>query len=169
LTTNLAARVGFPKSEIWRYVFSGFHQHPESLRMKFVWYGIKLCPGVVYSLSTSRTDWVFLVPYGERARQDNVLPDPLCLGVSGPTVSQRCKTMYKPGDPASTVGKTGDPIRLVGIQRVKCRMKCFYETRSHGLQDQDFDGIRRIHISRFLTLGIEPELMESGEYISPDL
>ena len=25
--------------------------------------------------------------------------------------------------------------------RVKCRMKCFYETRSHGPQDQDFDVI----------------------------
>jgi len=100
---------------------------------------------------------LFPVPYGERARQDNVLPDPMCLGVSGTTVSQRCKTTYKPSDPASTAGKTGDSIRLVGIQRVKCRTKCFYETRSHGQQDQDFDGILRIHISRFLTSGIEPE------------
>jgi len=76
---------------------------------------------------------------------------------SGSTVSQQCKTTYNPGDPASTAGKTGDPIRLVGIQRVKCRMKCFFKTRSHGPQDQDYDGIRRIHISRFLTSGIEPE------------
>jgi len=143
LTTSLAARVRFPKSEIWRYVFSGFRQHPESLRTMFVWYGIKVCP--------------LPVPYDERARQDNVLPDPLCLDVSGTTVSQRCKTTYTPGEPASTAGKTGDPIRLVGIQGVKCRTKCFYETRSHGPQDQDFDGILRIHISRFLTSGIEPE------------
>jgi len=157
LSTNLAARVRFPKSEIWRYVFSGFHQHPESLRMKFVRYGMKVSPGAVNSLGTSRTDWALPVPLGERARQEHVLPDPLCLGVSGTTVSQRCKTTYTPGEAASTAGKTGDPIRLVGIQRVKCRMKCFCETRSHGPQNQDFDGIRRIHISRFLTSGIEPE------------
>jgi len=69
--------------------------------------------------------------------------DPLWLGVSGTTVSQRCKTMYKSSEPASTARNTGDPIRLVGIQRVKCRMKCFYETWSHGPQDQNFDGIRR--------------------------
>jgi len=130
LTMDLAARVRFPKSEIWRYVFSGFHQHPESLRMKFVRYGIKVCPRVVNSLGTSRTDRAPPVPHGERARQDNVLPDPLCLRVSGTTVNQRCKTTYTPGEPASTAGKTGDLIRLVGIQRVKCRMKCFYKTRS---------------------------------------
>ena len=104
--------------------------------------GIKVCLGVVNSLGTSQTDLALPVPHGERARQDNVLPDPLCLGVSSTTVSQRCKTMYKPGEPASTAGKTGDTIRLVRIQRVKCRTKCFYETRSHGPQDQDFDGIR---------------------------
>jgi len=120
-------------------------------------YGIKVCSEVVNSLGTSQTDWAPPVPHGERARQDNVLQDPLCLGVSDTTVSQRCKTTYTPGEPAATAGKTGDPIRLVGIQRVKCRTKCLYETRSDGPQDQDFDGIRRIHISRFVTSGIEPE------------
>ena len=131
LTMDLAARVRFPKSEIWRNVFPGFHQHPESLRMKFMQYGIKVCPRVVNSLGTSRTDRAPPVPHSERARQDNVLPDILCLGVSATTVSQRCKTTYTPGEPASTACKTGDPIRLVGIQRVKCRMKFFNETRSH--------------------------------------
>jgi len=99
--------------------------------------------------SASRIDWALPVPHDERARQDNVLSDPLCLGVSSTTVSQRCKKMYTPGEPASTAGKTGDPIRLVEIQRVKCRMICFNETRGHVPVDQDFDGIRRLHISRF--------------------
>ena len=68
------------------------------------------------------------------------------LGVSGTTVSQ---TTYKSGEPA---GKTGDPIQCSAIgrwgKRIKCRMKCFYETQVYGPQDQDFDVIRsdeRIH------------------------
>jgi len=123
--------------------------------------------------------------YGGRARQDNVQArcawlwfgqdwrgDPLWLGVFGTTVGQRCKTTYKTGESASTARKTGDPIRLVGIQRVKCRMKCFYETWSHGPQDQKFDGIRRniyLQISDFgsRTRGARYSLVEwSDTYVS---
>jgi len=63
--------------------------HPESLRMKFVRFGIhQVCPGVVNSLGTPRRDWAF--------------PVLRC---------QRGKTTYKPGEPA---GKTGDPVRSEG-------------------------------------------------------
>jgi len=43
-------------------------------------------------------------------------------------------------------------------KRVKCRMKCFYETRSHGPQDQDFDVIL---IGRIYLPGVEPGISRS--------
>ena len=81
------------------------HQHPESVRMKFVRHGIhEVCPGVVNSLGTPRRDWAFLVlRWASEARRRT---RPVSLRA-------RPETQY------SRWGK-----------RVKCRMKCFYETRS---------------------------------------
>jgi len=66
--------------------------------------------------------------YGEPARQDDV--------------QARWALGGQDWRPNTSVGK-----------RVKCRMKCFYETRSHGPQDQDFDVIS---IWRLYLPGVEP-------------
>jgi len=64
-------------------------------------------------------------------------------------------------EPSRSGGQDERPDKVMTTERwgeiVKCHMKRFYETRSHGPQDQDFDGIQKIHISRFLKSEIEPE------------
>ena len=138
LTTSFADRVRFPKSEIWRYVFSGFHQHPESLRMKLC--GIQ-CQGF--------------------AQECRVTWEPHQVQKCKKSVEHTCARPSRAVEPSRSGGQDERPDKVVTTERwgerVKCRMKCFYETRSHGPQDQDFDGNQRIHISRFLTSGIEPE------------
>ena len=143
LTTNLAARVRFPKSEIWRYVFSGFHQDPESLRMKFVRHGRSRLAQVCCDIA-----WV---PH--QVRKCKKSGDHTCARPSKAVEPSRSGGQDERPDKVMTTERWGE--------RENCRMKCFYETRSHGAQDQDFDGIWRIHISRFLTLGIEPEQQSS--------
>jgi len=91
------------------------HQHPESLRTKFEQHGsIKFSPEVVNSLGTPRS----------AERPGSIIPDQ-------PSIRNgQVDRMRKGRQRGPTVG-----------ERVKCRMKCFYETRSPGLQDQDFDAI----------------------------
>jgi len=108
--------------------------------------GVKACPGVVNGLGTSRTDWAFPVPYGERARQDNVQARWACGQDWRPTLIG-CFRYY--GEPAMqddvqarwACGQDWRPNTTGGDTKSKCRTKCFYETRSHGPQDQDFDVI----------------------------
>jgi len=131
LTTSCAARVRFPKSEIWRYVFSGFYQHPESLRMKFVRHGMS-------RLTQECCDIVWVPQQVRKCRKRG---------------DHTCARPSKAVEPFRSGGQDERPDKVMTTKRwgkrVKCHMKCFYETRSHGPQDQDFDGIRRFHISRF--------------------
>ena len=83
------------------------HQHPESLRMKFVRHGIhQVCPGVVNSLGTPRS--------GNR-------PTP----GQGPAWTG---SRFKDSEPAWRDRRWC--LQRRWGKRVKCRMKCFYETRS---------------------------------------
>jgi len=103
------------------------HQHPESLKMKFVRHGIhQICPGVVNSLGTPRS---------------GIQPTP-GQGPAWTRILFQGLGIYMA---RSAVWRWG--------KRVKCRMKCFYETRSHGPQDQDFDVIS---IWRLYLPGVEP-------------
>jgi len=77
-----------------------------------------------------------------------------------------CARPSRAVEPSRSDGQDERPDKVMTTERwgerVKCRMKRFYETRSHGPQDQDFDGIQGIYVSRCLTSGIEPEPRESS-------
>jgi len=117
---------------------------PESLRMKIVRHGMSRVAQECCDIA-----WV---PH--QVRQCKKSGDHTCARPSRAVEPSRSGGHDERPDKVMTTERWGE--------RVKCRMKCFYETRSHGPQDQDLDGIRRIHISRFLTSGIEPFKLPRG-------
>jgi len=136
LRTSRAARVRFPKSEIWRFTFSLFN-----LRILNPC-GWSLCDMECQTYEECCD--IAWVPH--QVRKCKKSGDHTCATIqSGGTI----QSGWQDERPGMTTERWGE--------RVKCRMKCFYENLSHGPQDRDFDGIWRIHISRFLTSRIEPE------------
>ena len=75
---------------------------------------VKACPGVANSLGTPRS--------AERRGVSYL--------INHPSENGQTDRMMKDRQRRPTVGG-----------RVNCRVKCFYETRNHGPQDQDFDVI----------------------------
>jgi len=110
--TTVTSRVRLPGDIIFGL---RLHQHPESLRTKVVRHGsIKFSPGAVNSLGTPRS----------AERPGSIISDQ-------PSIRNgQADRMRKGRQRGPKVGG-----------RVKCCMKYFYETRSHGPQDQDFDVI----------------------------
>ena len=138
LTTSFAARVQFPISEIWRYVFSGFHQNldpvdRDSESRRSVSCGILLFP------PTAR--WSSPCQVFHPVHHFWMVP-PLWM------VSQRY------GPLSSCTFALGEVPRLYHNTPGQTLMP--YRT-NFVRKDSGCWWIRRIHISRFLTLGIESE------------
>ena len=139
LTTNLTARVRFPKSEIWRYVFSGFYQNVDPMD----------------SDSESRRsiacDILLFSPTARLSSPCRVFHPVHRFWMVPPlwTVSHRY------GSRSSCTFALGEVPRL--YHNTPGQAFTFHAAQTSSARIQDVDGIRRIHISRFLTSGIEPE------------
>jgi len=68
-------------------------------------------------------------------------PDHICTTIQSDGVTQGLNRSVRPSRVMEPFKEWTDQCRPSVGKRVKCRMKCFYETRSRGPQDQDFDVI----------------------------